>query len=257
MAAETQTDVTSQTDAPAAAPQTAPDSVLDAAAGGGADAQESASAAPKDSAAEKPAEGEGEKSLLDEATSENGETPQKADGQTDAKKDGEPEPYGAFQLPEGVELDQATLAQATPVLRELGLNQDQAQKLVSLYAEITEQTINTLNEQQNEARRVMVAEWTNQTKAHPEFGGDKLKASAGLVLKAIDALSDSPKDAAEFKSMLKESGLGNNPHIFALLARAGSKLSEDTLVTADAAAQGAPKSAAERLWPSMYQQKQE
>lgn len=186
------------------------------------------------------------------ADDDDGNSPDKADGQADDKKDAAPETYEAFTLPDGMELDDTALAQAMPVFKELNLSQDNAQKLVSIYAELAAKTSEGIRTQQVADHTKLVSEWTKATKAHPEFGGDKLPESRALVKKAIVALSDSPKEAAELTSMLNEWKLANNPLLFSLLARAGSKLSEDSLVTADAAAQSAPKSAAEHLWPSMF-----
>ena len=44
-----------------------------------------------------------------------------------------PESYTDFSVPEGHTLDAAAIESATPLFRELGLSQDQAQKLVDFY----------------------------------------------------------------------------------------------------------------------------
>jgi len=46
---------------------------------------------------------------------------------------GAPETYADFTAPEGVTLDKETLAEAAPIFKELGLTQEQAQKLVDFY----------------------------------------------------------------------------------------------------------------------------
>ena len=188
--------------------------------------------------------------LEDAAQADEGKTPKDGDGQTAPDKDAGPETYEPFTHPEGLVLDEATLAKATPVLKDAGLSQENAQKLVSFYADTIKQAVDGLGEQQIAAHRTLVNEWTTATKAHPEFGGDHLKASAGLVNKFIDTFSDSPKHAGELRSMMKEWGLGNNPLLFSAMARAAAKLSPDTTVHADAAAQAStPKKPWELLYP--------
>src|SRR3546814_5726483 len=58
-----------------------------------------------------------------------------AEGKDDTDPEGAPEAYEAFAVPDGMELDQAALDRFSPKFKELGLSQDKAQALVSLYAE--------------------------------------------------------------------------------------------------------------------------
>lgn len=205
--------------------------------------------------AETPAVGDAGKSEPAEAGSDSllaedndGKAKEDADGHADAKPEAAPEKYEAFTLPEGMGLDEEAMAKATPVLRELGLDQEKAQKLVSLYADMTKATVDGIQTQQQSAHKQLTTEWAAKVKAHPEFGGDKLPQSKAAAIAAINALSGSPQEASELRSMLSEWGIGNNPLLFALLVRAGSKLSEDTLVIADPAAQAHPKKPGDLLY---------
>lgn len=180
------------------------------------------------------------------ADDDEGKTPDKVDGQADTKTGETPETYEAFTFPEGVQVDEAVLAQATPIFKDVGLNQEQAQKLVSLYAgmqqEAAAQQIAGFNQVKND--------WKAAIKADPEFGGDKLKNTVGDAMTVIGKFGDK-----ELLSDLKEWGWANHPGLIRLLARVKANLSEDTLVTADTTAQpGAQRSAAEVLWPSMFKQ---
>ena len=200
------------------------------------------------------AEGEGETpapetSLLDDDEGE--QSPDKADGPADAKKDDKAPEYQSFTLPDGIEIDEQTLAKATPIFADLKLNQDQAQTLVSFYAEQTASLIKAAQDETNASFAKLKSEWAEATRSHPELGGDKLKASRVAANRAIEQLSTSPEEARELKSMLSEWGLANHPLVFGLLARAGAKLSDDTLVHSEAAPQARAKSLAERLYPNM------
>ncbi len=54
--------------------------------------------------------------------------------ETDLGSQTVPDTYADFVMPEGVELDSALLTEAAPLFKELGLTQDQAQKLVDFQA---------------------------------------------------------------------------------------------------------------------------
>lgn len=190
-----------------------------------------------------------EASLLDDEDN----PPEDKDGQADKSKDGAPEAYEQFVLPDGRELDEATLAKATPVMRELGLNQENAQKLVSFYDELIQEA----GKAQVASHHALLKEWTAAVKADPEFGGEKLSQSRGHVRQAIAKYGGDGESQKQLLAMLSTDhtkggwGIGNHPLIFNLLARIGATTSEDTLVHGDAAAQTRPKTHAEVLYPNM------
>lgn len=167
----------------------------------------------------------------------------KADGPADAKPEGAAEAYQPFTLPEGSAIDEAVLAKATPVFQKLGLKQDGAQELVSLHAEIAADIVQGYHEQLAEGHANTLKTWATETKAHPEFGGANLTASKGLAAQAL-ALEPGAR------KVLVDYGLDRNPHVFALLARLGSKLSPDSLVRDDAGSpvKETPKRAADVMY---------
>lgn len=176
------------------------------------------------------------------ADDDEGKSPEDKDGQADKSKDGAPETYEAFTLPEGVQLDEAALAEATPAFKEVGLSQEQAQKLVDVYAKLqqsaAEKTLAGFNQIKND--------WKASLKADPEFGGDKLPQTVGAAKAVLAKYGDK-----NLVNDLKEWGWANHPGLIKLLARVRGHLSEDTLETGDAAAQARVKSLAERMFPNM------
>lgn len=174
--------------------------------------------------------------------------PEKADGQADADKAKAPETYEAFTMPEGVQVDEAALAKATPIFKDIGLDQAQAQKLVSHFAQMQ------LEAQQLQLRgfNQVKKDWQAELTADADFGGDNLKQTTGAAKDVLMRFGD-----AKLRSDLKEWGWSNHPGLIKLLARVKAKLSDDTLVTADTTAQPAPKQTLDQvLWPS-NSQKQE
>lgn len=177
------------------------------------------------------------------ADDDDGKSPdEKADGQADAKKGEAPETYEAFTLPEGVQLDEAAVAKVTPVFKDIGLTQEQAQKLVTQYAELQQAAA----EQQVAGFNQIKKDWAAEIKSDAEFGGDKLKETLGAAKAVLGTFGDKA-----LMSDLKEWGWANHPGLIRLLARVKAHLSEDSLVQADTAAQSRPRSAAELIYPNM------
>lgn len=132
-----------------------------------------------------------------------------------------PESY-EFKAPEGVDLDQNLVESFTPIAKELGLNQEQAQKLVDLYAGNLGGMTDKLVEKQLEAHNAEVEKWAEQTKSDPDIGGDAFKENVSIAQKAI-ARFGSP----ELSEFLNVSGLGNHPVIVKTFLNIGRAISED------------------------------
>jgi len=195
------------------------------------------------------AKGDDAPSLL--ADDDEGTPEKKADGQADADDKGKsPETYEAFTLPEGVALDETLLAKATPVFKSIGegLKQEDAQKLVTLFAEAQAEAA----AQQVAGFNQVKKDWAAEIKADQDFGGEKLPQTLGAAKAVLGKYGDKA-----LLNDLKEWGWANHPGLIRMLARVNAHLSEDHLVTADATSQSEPKSPAERLWPGMFQNNQE
>ncbi len=147
------------------------------------------------------------------------------------KKPAAPEKY-EFTPPEGQELDANALAVFEPIAKELGLSQEQAQKLVDIYPQI--------QQQQAEAWSKQVADWGEQVKADKEIGGDKFNASVGAAQRALDQFGN-----PELREYLNASGLGNHPALVRFCAKVGKAMAEDTFVVPN---QGGQRSAADVLY---------
>ena len=141
------------------------------------------------------------------------------------------------------------LAEASGVFKELGLTQEQGQKLIDLHAKhwlggmLNQQE---LFEQELDRR---VAQWGEQTKAHPEFGGTRLGESLASVRRAIAHLGGEKLAHA----LDKETGLINHPEVFAAFARAGKLFAEDRFVGGSpaGASPDSPSAMAARVYPGM------
>ncbi|MBH2961615.1 peptidase [Serratia marcescens] len=161
----------------------------------------------------------------DKADKESGDKTDKKD------KPAAPEKY-EFSAPEGQELDANALAVFEPIAKELGLSQEQAQKLVDIYPQI--------QQQQAEAWSKQVSDWGEQVKADKEIGGDKFNASVGAAQRALDQFGN-----PELREYLNASGLGNHPALVRFCAKVGKAMAEDSFVVPG---QGGQRSAADILY---------
>ncbi|MEG7366316.1 peptidase [Serratia marcescens] len=132
------------------------------------------------------------------------------------KKPAAPEKY-EFAAPEGQELDANALAVFEPIAKELGLTQEQAQKLVDIYPQI--------QQQQAEAWSKQGEEWREQVKSDKEIGGDKYTANVGNAQKALDQFG-----SPALREYLETTLLGNHPELVRFFAKVGKAVSEDTMV---------------------------
>ena len=164
-----------------------------------------------------------------------------------------PESYQPFTLPAEMSADdpqvKEALAEASGIFKELGLTQEQGQKLIDLHAKhwlggmLNQQE---LFEQELDRR---VTQWGEQTKAHPEFGGTRLNESLTSIRRAIAHLGGEKLARA----LDQETGLINHPEVFAAFARAGKLFAEDRFVGGSPAGGelNTPSSMAARVYPGM------
>lgn len=136
---------------------------------------------------------------------------QKQDEQSEA-------PQYDLRMPDGVALDQELLGEATPVLRELGLSNDQASKLTSLVPKIQERVVQGLED----SFTVTKTDWAKRTKADPSIGGKSWPETERLCALALNAGGAGP--GSEVRELLSDSGLGNHPAVVKLFRTLGHQL---------------------------------
>jgi len=137
---------------------------------------------------------------------------------------GAPEAYTDFTVPEGHTLDTAAIESATPIFRELGLSQDQAQRLVSFYSE----QIGKINSENEGFMETMRTQWREELKADKDIGG-KLDAVKVDISRALDRLPTEVRD--NFKSAMDLTGAGDHPAIIKAMYSLASLIGEGTHVS--------------------------
>jgi hypothetical protein len=153
-----------------------------------------------------------------------------------------PEKY-EFKAPDGVTFDQAQIDAFSPIAKELGLTNDQAQKLVDFHTA----TVTNATAAVAQARVAETAKWGEQSAADADFGGVKFKENTGIAVKALDKFG-----TPALRQALDASGMGNHPEVFRLLWKIGKSISEDTFSSGNGGGGGAPRlSAAKTLFPNL------
>ena len=110
-----------------------------------------------------------------------------------------PESY-AFKAPENGELDKSVLDRATPIFRELDLDNAQAQKLVDLYTAFQKDNMDSV--------KTMREGWVAKINSDPEMAGklETIKADLGRLYTQLP-----PDLVKDFKSAMDLTGAGDHP----------------------------------------------
>lgn len=194
---------------------------------------------------------EGEKSK-DEGSKASEDEGAKGAGKEGDDPEGAPDEYEKFEMPEGFEgeVDEAFLEAGTEVFKELNLTQEQAQKLVGLYAEKVQEQSEAVATRWQETRE----SWVTSAKEDEEIGGDNWDdtlAVAGAVM------SDEAGFATpELRELMNQYGIGDNPEVIKFVTRVGKTMDKAGLLPKqDQAVPGRPNAPradrATRMYPSM------
>ena len=137
-----------------------------------------------------------------------------------SEPEGAPESY-EFQAIEGadLEIDSAPVQAFSEIAKDLNLTQEQAQSVLDKVAP-------ALRQQNDDYINEVRSEWVESVKSDPEIGGDKLQENLGKAVRVLDAFG-----TPELKSLLGETGLGDNPEIIRFLVRAHQDIGEDRFLT--------------------------
>jgi hypothetical protein len=145
---------------------------------------------------------------------------QKAEDQTEKPESSADEAEGYdLKMPEGVDLDPELLKEATPTLRELGLSNVQANRLVPLVTKIQDRLLDA----QNDNFATLRAVWAREAKGDREIGGEHWKDTIRLSGVALEA-GGAKSLKHEARALLEGSGLGNHPTMLRLFRRMGAEI---------------------------------
>lgn len=187
-----------------------------------------------------------EKNQTDESgdnTDESNQDDDSSDEENNSDDDGSdqsevPEKY-EYNLPEGMEVDQALADKFEPIAKEAGLTNDQVNKIAPVIAE----HLQDMAEKQTEAWQNTVEKWGEELKADPEFGGAKFNDNVEIAKKAINQFG-----GEELTKALEETGMGNHPALVKFAHAVGKAIGEDGFIDGAEQTGGGDKSSAQKLY---------
>lgn len=161
-----------------------------------------------------------------------------SDAAQDKEKAGEeknavPEKYD-FRLPDGVKLLPGEYENFSGVAREMGLDNDKAQKLMDFALKSREEAQAQFAQQR--------AGWVEELQQDAAFGGGNFEANVRLAQQGLARFDTD----GSVKKLLRETGYDNHPALVRLFAHVGKALGEDTV--AGRSGDGENKSLADRLY---------
>ena len=168
---------------------------------------------------------------------------------TGADQGDKPEVPDAYELtaPDGLSIDPSDVAAATPIFKELGLTNEQANKLMPVAAQFAQRIGDQLNQQILDGVMVERKSWLTAAEADPEIGGAQWKGSLTTAAKALDGLGF--EKGSPFRVLLDESGLGNHPDMIRAWVKVGKAIGEDSKFPRSDSNPAKPKSHAQTLYP--------
>ena len=134
-----------------------------------------------------------------------------------------PDSY-TIEYPEGHEVFEDVKTSFEDLVKNVGLNKEQAQKLVELGMNQSQQIIAA----QEAKKAAEIASWADASKADKEIGGERFTENLSIAGKALEQFT-----TPEFKEMLNQTGIGNHPEVIRLFYKIGKQISEDGLVNSN------------------------
>lgn len=139
-----------------------------------------------------------------------------------------------FSIPEALQ------TKAAETFSSLKLTKETAAPLVALYTDLAREA----GEANAKAWSETIDGWQAATKAHPDFGGDKLEANLATAKQFIADHGDD-----DFRKMLAITGVGNHPAMLSFILKAAKAVPGDAR-PAPANVTGSVKSLAEMMFPN-------
>ena len=176
-----------------------------------------------------------------EAAAESNEKP-KQEGETGDAID--------IKFPEGFQADPNLMEGFLSVIKDGGSKQEQAQKLIDMYAAEQKKTFDVFSTEHAKTTERINNEWLGEIKNDPEFGGEKYEESCNHVIAAIRRFVPAT-EMDSFLGFFKQANLKNNPQLFRFFARVSQYSAEAGAVASDASNPERELSRADRMFPNL------
>lgn len=172
------------------------------------------------------------------------------DGQTDGNpaqgQTGQDADYGGLTVPEGYAIDQAAMAELTPLLTEAKATPETAQKFIDMHvAQLEKMRANAIKEEQETVRA-----WEEALKNDPDIGGAKLDENLALGKKVLLKYG-----SPELTEALETFHLGSYTPFVKFVVALAKEVRPDTMLDFGSNAQEQSDSAearAKRMFPNSF-----
>jgi len=143
--------------------------------------------------------------------------------------------YEDFKLPENYTADKESLSEFTKLLGEMETSagkldhagyQDAGQKLIDLGTKAVQDSITRLNEYYTQFHENQKKEWFESFKKDPEMGGEKLQETVSVLRSSVEQYGGTPEQVAEFRQIMKDTGVGNHPAVTRILFNMQQKINK-------------------------------
>lgn len=135
-----------------------------------------------------------------------------------------PEAYTFANLPDGYSISEQQASDFSAFLKENGISQDLADKLVAFDAKRSLADQEASQQQAIEFRNKQVGEWETALRSDAEFGGANFDANVAVAQQFLTDFG-----SPELSAFLAESGLGSHPEVVRMFHKAGKELGEGKL----------------------------
>lgn len=143
--------------------------------------------------------------------------------------------YEDFKVPEHYTVDKDSMGEFSKLLGELETSkldhkgfQEAGQKLVDMGTKAIEQSITRLNEYYTQIHNQQKTDWFDAFKGDPEIGGKNLPETIKTVRDAVSEFGGSKEQIESLRTVMEQSGVGNNPNVIRLINNLHSEIRKYT-----------------------------
>lgn len=155
-----------------------------------------------------------------------------------AKPEGEATPlpkYESYTLPEGVSVDETALGEFNKILGGIEIGkldhagfQNVGQQLVDMHVKGVNDTITKLNDHYVNLHETQKQTWFDNFKSDPEIGGNRMETTVNTARDAIENYGGTEAQVTEFRQLMKDTGVGNNPALIRLITNMADRINQLT-----------------------------
>lgn len=156
--------------------------------------------------------------------------------------------YEDFILPEGMTANSEMMAEAKGAFKELGLSQEQSQKLVDMNSNAINEALAAKDQEWLDTTE----KWAKEVSADPELGGRNYKNSIAMANRTLAKFDHS----GELTEFLTTTQAGNNPAMIHFLINIDRAMGEDSFERGGSASKSREISDAEAFYPEQYKREQ-